>query len=282
MRLDGGSAGTELAEIERALAELNLNDSNAILFFGTSAQTEVTEVADEMLEGVHNKDTGPAGQALNEMVSTLRGFSLKGLDPNQTRGLLARLFGGARPVAKILQRYEEVRARLEDDPRHPDAPALFTRHANAEGEGEITTRQLVELTRRLNPDRVVVPQPVACGECALCRRGSETLCPVFRENLLSPGGFSDRVLVRERAVREKLTLVADVRLWDRPLFFCAMPGTTGDNLNWVRRKANLVQRMLKSTYRVVLNQVAAEQQGYVTVDCPACADLLLLDELLDP
>jgi L-iditol 2-dehydrogenase len=50
-------------------------------------------------------------------------------------------------------------------------------------------------------DRVVVPHHVACGACALCRRGSETLCPVFRENLLSPGGFSDRVLVRERAVR---------------------------------------------------------------------------------
>ncbi len=50
-------------------------------------------------------------------------------------------------------------------------------------------------------DRVVVPHHVACGGCAFCRRGSETLCPVFRENLLSPGGFSDRVLVRERAVR---------------------------------------------------------------------------------
>ena len=50
-------------------------------------------------------------------------------------------------------------------------------------------------------DRVVVPHHVSCGECALCRRGSETLCPVFRENLLSPGGFSDHVLVRERAVR---------------------------------------------------------------------------------
>lgn len=50
-------------------------------------------------------------------------------------------------------------------------------------------------------DRVAVPHHVACGECALCRRGSETLCAVFRENLLSPGGFSDHVLVRERAVR---------------------------------------------------------------------------------
>ena len=107
------ATGTELAEIERALAELNLDDSNSILFFGTAAQAEVTEVADEMLEGVRNKDTGPAGQALNEMVSTLRGFSVEDLDPNQKRGLLARLLGRARPLAKILQRYEEVRAQID-------------------------------------------------------------------------------------------------------------------------------------------------------------------------
>ncbi len=50
-------------------------------------------------------------------------------------------------------------------------------------------------------DRVVVPHHVACGECELCRRGSSTMCPVFRENLLDPGGFSDRVIVLERAVR---------------------------------------------------------------------------------
>src|SRR6187549_4107801 len=50
-------------------------------------------------------------------------------------------------------------------------------------------------------DRVVVPHHVACGTCDLCRRGSETLCPLFRENLLVPGGFSEHILVRERAVR---------------------------------------------------------------------------------
>lgn len=50
-------------------------------------------------------------------------------------------------------------------------------------------------------DRVVVPHHVACGACALCRRGAETLCPVFRDNLLTPGGFSEHILVGERAVR---------------------------------------------------------------------------------
>lgn len=50
-------------------------------------------------------------------------------------------------------------------------------------------------------DRVVVPHHVPCGECHLCRSGSETMCPAFRENLLEPGGFSELVLVRGRAVR---------------------------------------------------------------------------------
>ena len=50
--------------------------------------------------------------------------------------------------------------------------------ANAEGEGEITTRQLVELTRRLNPDRVVVGELVEdealdmLDVASMCKRGS--------------------------------------------------------------------------------------------------------------
>lgn len=72
--------------------------------------------------------------------------------------------------------------------------------------------------------------------------------PSFDENAAFAIGSS----IRERALRESLGLVADVRLWDRPLFYMAMPGTTGDNPNWVRRKANTVQRLLRSTYRITL------------------------------
>jgi len=101
------------AEIDRVLTEIDLGDSNSILFFGTAAQGEVTSIADEMLEGVRNKDTGPAGQALNEMVSTLRGFALDDLDPNKKRGFLARVLGKAKPIAKVLQQYEQVRSHID-------------------------------------------------------------------------------------------------------------------------------------------------------------------------
>jgi L-iditol 2-dehydrogenase len=47
--------------------------------------------------------------------------------------------------------------------------------------------------------RLVVPHHVSCGNCLLCRRGSETMCTQFQENLLAPGGFADFIVVRERA-----------------------------------------------------------------------------------
>jgi uncharacterized protein YaaN involved in tellurite resistance len=101
------------AEIDRVLSELDINDSKTVLFFGTNAQEEVTSVADEMLEGVRNKDTGAAGQTLNEMVSTLRGFSAQELDPNRKSGVMSRLLGRARPLAKVLQQYEQVRSQID-------------------------------------------------------------------------------------------------------------------------------------------------------------------------
>ncbi len=57
--------------------------------------------------------------------------------------------------------------------------------------------------------RVVVPHHVACGQCALCRRGAQTQCAVFREKLLEPGGFAEAVLVRRRAVAQAARVVPD-------------------------------------------------------------------------
>jgi L-iditol 2-dehydrogenase len=57
--------------------------------------------------------------------------------------------------------------------------------------------------------RVVVPHHVACGTCDSCRAGNPTLCAVFRQDLLQPGGFSERILVRRRAVERAARVVPD-------------------------------------------------------------------------
>ena len=103
----------EPARVTELLAELDLNDSHSILFFGSRAQEQLTTVSDSMLERVRTKDVGPAGAALNDMVLTLRGFDLGGLDPNRKAGWFDRLLGKGRDAAKVLQRYEQVRDQIE-------------------------------------------------------------------------------------------------------------------------------------------------------------------------
>ena len=93
--------------------------------------------------------------------------------------LLKELLGAVPPGERIVTIEKGLlELRLEDDDRHPDAPALFTRQANTEGQGEVTARTLVELTRRLNPDRVVVGELVEdealemLDVASMCKRGS--------------------------------------------------------------------------------------------------------------
>ncbi|MCF6300657.1 MAG: toxic anion resistance protein, partial [Proteobacteria bacterium] len=92
--------------IDNLMAEINMVDTNASICFGTKAQEKVTEISDKMLEGVKNKDLGSSGNALNEMVATIRGFDIDELDPNKKPGFFARLFGKMKPLAKFLQKYE--------------------------------------------------------------------------------------------------------------------------------------------------------------------------------
>jgi uncharacterized protein (UPF0303 family) len=60
--------------------------------------------------------------------------------------------------------------------------------------------------------------------------------------------------IRDRALAQGLPIVVDIRTFDRPLFYAAMPGSNASNPDWARRKINVVQRFLKSTYRMVLEQ----------------------------
>ncbi len=107
------SSAENKALIENKLAEIDINDSKSIIYFGSKAQEELTTISDKMLEGVKNKDMGSAGNDLNEMVTTLRGFDIEALDPNKKPGFFANLLGRAKPVAKFLQKYEDVRKQID-------------------------------------------------------------------------------------------------------------------------------------------------------------------------
>ncbi|HBA65937.1 MAG TPA: toxic anion resistance protein [Methylococcaceae bacterium] len=100
-------------QVEQLLQEIDIHDTHSILFFGSKAQEQLTSISDRMLDGVKNKDIGPAGNDLNEMVAILRGFDVDDLDPNKKPSFMAKLFGKAKPVVKFLQQYEEVRKQID-------------------------------------------------------------------------------------------------------------------------------------------------------------------------
>lgn len=60
--------------------------------------------------------------------------------------------------------------------------------------------------------------------------------------------------IRDRALAEGLSLVVDIRTWDRQMFFAASGGTSADNAEWVRRKVNTVRRFQRASYRMVLER----------------------------
>lgn len=60
--------------------------------------------------------------------------------------------------------------------------------------------------------------------------------------------------LRARALKENFPIIVDIQLWDRPLFYAALPGSTGSNADWARRKRNVVRMFLRSTYRMMLEQ----------------------------
>jgi uncharacterized protein (UPF0303 family) len=56
-------------------------------------------------------------------------------------------------------------------------------------------------------------------------------------------------IVREIAFARSAPIAIDISLRDRVLFHCALPGSTTDNAEWIRRKRNTVLRLWRSSYR---------------------------------
>jgi uncharacterized protein (UPF0303 family) len=61
------------------------------------------------------------------------------------------------------------------------------------------------------------------------------------------------VALRSMAKDRGLAVVIDVRRFGQPLFYTALEGTTPDNVEWVRRKSNVVARLHRSSYAIGLN-----------------------------
>jgi len=99
--------------IRKRMAEIDMHDTNSIVTFGSNAQAELQVISQEMLQGVKNKDVGPAGNSLRDMVGTIRGFSVDELDPNRKQSWWERLFSRAKPLHDFMAKYEDVQGQID-------------------------------------------------------------------------------------------------------------------------------------------------------------------------
>lgn len=73
------------------------------------------------------------------------------------------------------------------------------------------------------------------------------------------------------ASERSLAVTIDIRRFGQPLFYAALDGATPDNVEWIRRKSNVVARFLRSSYAVGLkeklkNETLLESQGLPLAD----------------
>lgn len=77
--------------------------------------------------------------------------------------------------------------------------------------------------------------------------------------------------LRAIAAERHHAVVVDVRRFGQPLFYTALAGTTPDNVEWVRRKSNVVARFHRSSYAIGLKDklkggMLLESQGLPVAD----------------
>ncbi|WP_299698921.1 toxic anion resistance protein [uncultured Tateyamaria sp.] len=101
------------AEIRARMDEIDMEDTQSIVSFGSAAQAELQEISQAMLQDVRNKDVGPAGDSLRNIVTTIRGFSVSELDVRRERSFWEKLIGRAAPFAKFTAKFETVQDQID-------------------------------------------------------------------------------------------------------------------------------------------------------------------------
>ncbi len=100
-------------EIKKRMDEIDMTDTGSIVSFGSAAQGELQVISQQMLADVRNKDVGPAGDSLRNIVTTIRGFSISELDVRRKQSWWEKLLGRSAPFAKFLSRFETVQGQLD-------------------------------------------------------------------------------------------------------------------------------------------------------------------------
>ena len=163
--LPAADAATQ-TEIERRMAEIDVTNTGSVVSFGSSAQAELQQISQAMLQGVRNKDVGPAGDSLREIVTAIRGFSVSELDVGRKLSWWEKLMGRTAPMAKFVAQFEEVQGQID---RITDE---LLRHEHVLLKDIASLDQLYEKTLEFYRELALY---IAAGEAKVAEMDAETI-----------------------------------------------------------------------------------------------------------
>ncbi|HHW36428.1 MAG TPA: toxic anion resistance protein [Bacillales bacterium] len=93
--------------------QINPKDQQAIVQFGTAAQTKLSNFSHSMLEHVQKKDTGPIGDILKELMQKLEQVNPEELS-GEKKNIFKRFFNKVSTSAnEILSKYQKVGSQID-------------------------------------------------------------------------------------------------------------------------------------------------------------------------
>lgn len=100
----------QLPEVQQLTDQININDSNSIVAFGSQPSTELSKISDELLHSMKNARADEASAMLNQLTKIMDRFDIKEIeDPEKSGGTLSKLFGKAKDnLQKLFDKYDNM------------------------------------------------------------------------------------------------------------------------------------------------------------------------------
>jgi len=101
-------------QVRELMTKIDIQDTQSIIAFGVEAQRELTASADQMIQRVRNKDVGPVGDTLGNLMLEVRGLGIDDLAPGEKQNWFKSvILRQIHPIAKFVQRYETVQDQID-------------------------------------------------------------------------------------------------------------------------------------------------------------------------
>jgi uncharacterized protein YaaN involved in tellurite resistance len=93
--------------------QIDPTNRQALLQYGVSAQSELSRFADNILDHVRTKDTGPVGEVIGDLMLKIKAVNPDELSPSK-KNFLSRIFGSvAQSTNKLLSRYQKLGSEID-------------------------------------------------------------------------------------------------------------------------------------------------------------------------